>query len=541
MTEHARITAPMTRAQKFQWYLERGLAEAVWRLPDAMSEEAVRRLVDRLEMGFEILRTSIDFADGERQQVVHGAGSPLVVVAPGYVPTLSRCLSDLASDFMANRHGRCGELLVQFFLIHHSEGQALALIADNVAVDAAFNSILDEEIAAALAAKSDADMVPRNTSVGLQPREMSAWELGPEGEREREDARRHLQYHFAVTPPRMHASPLSGSSGEARYYRCTLTLDAADSIFGRVISTAGLLPSALILTAFTGLMCWRAQTECCSVNVSVGNRHNREFRRVLCAMAQRALVVLRADDVPVREAAAGVQQSLLRAHPIHGRYDPSDLVEERMLAQRQRGRCLSTDLAFNFIPPPQGWTELMGSKHENSSPSEEHESEIAHETTSETHYEYGASLSVRWSGPHSVRLSVHGDSLALAGSECAALLKGIELVLRRVASGQECTAREIAGVIGLGRIQRNPRDVRVGDVWVDLAAIEAMLLEVHQVNYVNLEMVPSARPDEARLVARVGTDEESTLHAADIWARLMRAIDRGEILAVPHTCQIVPS
>lgn len=534
MTGYDRPTAPLTRAQKFQWCLEKGLAEAVWPLPDTLPEAVVRRLVDRLERCFEILRTSIDVVDGELRQVVHAAGSPMQVVGVAEDADLARCRSGLAREFVEHSQGRAGEFLAQFYLVHEHDGQALALVADNAAVDAAFTTIIDAEIAATLAAPAPEELDARPVPRGLQPQQMSAWESGPDGRRERQEAADYLKHHFATTPPQMHATPAAPEPGQGRYYRCTLTLDAADTLLGRLISTTGLLPSALILAAFTGLMCWRSQTESCSANVSVANRHRREFRAVLGAMAQRAPVVLNGADVQLEQGAAAVQGSLARAHPVYGRYDPLDLVELRNHAQRERRRCLSTDLAYNFIPPPQGWGELMRSGRADALPDAGPPSTVVVDVTDEAHYEYGASLSVRWGGLGSARLSMHGDSCSLKPSECGAVLQGIEFALRQVASGRGCTVSEVADEVGLRPIRRSPRAMQVGAEWFDPDVIEARLRGLDQVEEATVKVEPSDCSRQPGLRAVVRLPQDRAVHFAGLREQLLAALDSGEILALPE-------
>ena len=117
MSADHRLTAPLTRAQKFQWRLEKGLAQNTWYLPDTMSENSVRALVEHLQTRFEVLRTSIDLVEGELRQVVHRTGPRLTVVDLNAAEHVSACCALLARDFVARRQGRLGEMLAWFALV----------------------------------------------------------------------------------------------------------------------------------------------------------------------------------------------------------------------------------------------------------------------------------------------------------------------------------------------------------------------------------------------------------------------------------------
>ncbi|MFG2197130.1 hypothetical protein [Streptomyces sp. NPDC048639] len=527
----------MTRAQKFQWYLEKGLAEGLRPLPLATDESAAQRLVHALEERFEILRTSLAVVDGELQQQVHSSGQPVqkVDVEPDTTP--QQCVACLVKKFRGQEHGRIGSFLVQFHLLQEEDQRWLAVVADNVAMDAGFHSVVDQAIDDILAGRQRdpaADVL--NGQRGIQPTEMAQRESGPHGDAERHQALEYLREHFSAAPARMHRHSPSSGTNEGRYYRSTLTLRGADSVFARVMSGTGLLPSAVILAAFTQLLCWRAASDACSINVSLDNRHNAELRRVLCSTAQRAPLTLPRQDQGLLAASADVQQALAMGHPTYGRYDPFDLISERVLAQHRRGVCLSTDLAFNFIPPPQGWAVLLESEQ---GPSSGTDAEITWSVTDELSYEYGASLSVRWSDPRTARLSIHGDSQVLAPEQCAALLHGIELVLARVAGGQNCTADNIAAEVGLIRLPRAPHEQRVNGQWVDLRAIEDRLLTLNGVEKAELTISPDAQSGIARLTARVAGADGITLVPLALRDELLRAVETGELLAIPDRFEII--
>jgi hypothetical protein len=525
-------TTPMTRAQKFQWYLENGLVERVSSLPAAMSVASVRCLVHELERRFEILRTSIDMVAGELRQKLHVSGSPLVVVELAGESDVEQCMATLVGDFKMNRRARIGRLLVQFFLLRGQDQQWLALVADNVAVDASFHSVLDDEIARILAGCTD---LPD----GLQPRAAAALEASPKGKLERAEAAAYLRRHFAVAPPRLHPVRPSSGRNEARFYRSTLQLEGADHLLSRVISSTGLLPSVLILTAFAQLMCWRSECDSCSVNVSVINRHNDELRRVLCATAQRAPVALPVQDGALLAAAASVQRTLSQDHPAYGRYDPFDLLAERGRAQRYRGVCLTTDLAFNFMPPPRGWSALIESDGGGAPHGSGHCSEIAWVTTDEVSYEYAASLSVRWNDSRSARLSLHGDSDVITPSQCAALLRGVELMLKRAAAGQDCTADEAAGEVGLHRLYRPTYEQQVNGRWIDSEAIRGRLLAMDGVDTAEVFVDQHGDSGDSRLVVRVATAGGSAVTPTDLHEELLKAVEAGALLVAPHRYEVI--
>lgn len=540
MNSGTSFTAPMTRAQKFQWYVEKGLAEGLRPLPASTTETAeaaettARRLVRALEDRFEVLRTSLEVVDGRLLQRVHASGAPLEVVEVTPGRTVQQCMATLVDEFKAREHGRVGRFLVRFHLLRDGESGWLAVVADNVAMDAGFHRVVDEAITAILAGAPAPD-----SPAGLQPAETALREAGPDGLAERDRALARLRKHFAAAPARLHRGRPSSGGYEGRFYRSTLTLHGADRLLGRAMSSAGLLPSALILAAFSELMCRRAGSEACTVNVSLDNRHNGELRRVLCATAQRSPVTLRRQDQGLLAAAADVQQALVAGHPDHGRYDPFDLIRERVEAQHRRGVGLSTDLAFNFVPPPQGWTELIESADRDPAEHTGPASELGSQTTNEISYEYGVSLSVRWSGPHTVRLSVHGDSDVLTPDQCAALLGGIELVLERVAAGQDCTMADIAEEAGLDRLPQGGSELRADGRWLDLRAMEQRLLGLTEVERAELILQTDDESGASWLTARVTVAAGAATEPLDLREELLQAVETGELAAVPDWYEIL--
>ncbi|MFJ9034288.1 hypothetical protein ACIRQP_38725 [Streptomyces sp. NPDC102274] len=535
------VTAPMTRAQKFQWYLEKGLAEGLRQLPVSMNETAVRQLMSGLENRFEILRTSLDIVDGELRQKVHDTGSPLLVIDVAREPNVQRCMARLVDDFKAERHGRVGRFLVQFYLLRDEKRNWLAVVADNAAMDAGFHSVVDEQITLILAGGSDTHSDGLKGEQGIQPAAMARRENGPHGEAERSAAREYLRHHFVVAPPQMHCTRPSDGRNEGRFYRSTLTLKGADDAFARLMSSAELLPSALILAAFSQLMCWRGDVDACSINVSLDNRHNAELRHVRCATAQRSPVKLLMGSGGLLAAAEEAQQTLSQGHPAYGRYDPFDLIREKVEAQHRRGVCLGTDLAFNFIPPPQGWTELIQAGEREVADDSSHRvaADVSWETTNEISYEYGVSLSVRWSDPQTARLSVHGDSDVMAPEQCVALLRGIELVLERAAANQDCYVEQIASEVGLRRLSRSPHEKRVHGGWADLKAIGDRLRGIGDVEEVELISGFDGVVDVARLTARVTVAHGAATVPLDLREELLTAVETGEILVAPDRYEIV--
>ncbi|WP_049651376.1 hypothetical protein [Kitasatospora sp. MY 5-36] len=560
MSGRAPADAPLTRAQKFQWFLEKGLAEGLRPLPAGTDEAAAQRLVHALEDRFEILRTSLAVVDGELRQLVHPSGSPVRVVDVAPDGTAERSLADLVRVFTAHTHGRVGRFLVQFHLLRSEDRRWLAVVADNVAVDAGFHGVVDQQLTDLLHGRTDSpDTGVPHRGPGIQPAEQARREADPDEDTERTRALDYLRRHFSHAPARMHPHHPPGEGTAGRYYRSTLTLPGADGLFARGMAHTGLLPSAVVLAAFAQLLCLRADTDACTVNVSLDNRHNADLRRVLCATAQRSPVALRRQGRSLLEAAAEVQRTLAEGHPAYGRYDPFDLIRERVEAQHRRGVCLSTDLAFNFIPPPQGWRELIEAEPgptdgpgaadrpgstdgpgttDGPGSTDRPDSRISWATTTETSYEYGASLSVRWADPHTVRLSVHGDSTVLEPEQCAALLRGVELVLTRAATGRDCSPDEVASAVGLLRLPRGPRERHSDGRWIDLRAIEDLLLALPGVTAAGASLEPGGASGTPRLTARVTAADGSALTPFDLREELLRAAHTGAIPAVPDWFEI---
>ncbi|MEO3755786.1 condensation domain-containing protein [Streptomyces sp. B6B3] len=534
---------PLTRAQRFQWFVEKGLVEAVRPLPeplrDSTAEGSVRRVVRSLVERHEILRTSVEQVDGELRQRVHGAGPALAVVDLAPEEGAAQALSRLAGEYRRKRQGLVGDFLVRFYLLRSGDRGWLAMLADNVAVDANYHTVIDGELTELFAARTG--QVPgatRQRGTDMQPVELARWEAGRNGQAERTDALRYLRGHFATAPARLHAAQHVGERPAGRYYRCTLGLDHADGLLARVMSSTDLVPSAVILAAFAQLLCWRSESDACVVNVSLDNRHSPELRSVLGATAQRTPVTCVPRDGSLIATAAGIQETLSQGYPAYGRYEPFDLFQERVRAQHRRGVCLTTDLAFNFVPPPQGWGALFSAAGGGPGPSPDMRTEVRCATTDETSYVYGASLTVRWSDSGSAELSVHGDTEVLPPTQCAALLRGIEAMLRSTAMGLDPAPDEVAGEVALGRRERLPHETRAGGRWIDLGAIRDRLLGMSDVRAVDVETV--SRPAEtARLMARVVVAEGSELTEFDLREALLEAVDVGEVLVTPDWYEIV--
>jgi hypothetical protein len=521
-------TSPMTRAQKFQWFLEKGLAEGVRPLPNS-TVESVHALVRSLERRFDVLRTSIDVVDGELRQKLHGSGSPLITVDVPDESDLPRVVARLVEDFRVNRLGRVGGLLAQFYLLRCQDRHWLALVADNVAVDAGFHGVMDVETTRILAGGPAAGSGVSSGTKGLQSSEAAALEWSPKGQEERAKAAAYLRRHFSIAPPRMHFGRPSSGVNEGRYFRCTLKLNGADQIFSAVMEKAGILPSAVILASFTQLMCLRGEKNSCSINVSLDNRHNRELRQVLCATAQRVPVALLSHRT-LLAAAADVQRTLAEGHPTYGRYDPFDLVRERVEAQHRRGISLTTDLAFNFVPPPQGWTALIESNGEEFGDGFGPDADIDWGITDEVSYEYGASLSVRWTDPRTARLSIHGDSEVITPAQCGVLLRGVEHMLKRVAAGEDCVVGQVADEVGLRQLDQTTRAHE---------EIGKRLLGIAAVDHVKIVVEPDEDSGAPRLIARVAVTGGAVVTPFDLREELLKAVDTGEVPAVPDWYEIV--
>lgn len=416
--------APMTLGQKFQWYLERGIADEVRRLPDDWSTAAAGALVTALQARFEILRTTVEpTADGHCQRV-HGAGEPLVVVDVGDEDPVGA----LAARFGAEVAGQTGRFLVRFHLIRRGTERLLYTVADSVAADRAFFGLLDRAIEAELGNR------PAERPEGLQPAQLAAREHGAEGADERAAAEKYLRTYLETAPRALYPERHRRAGPAGRYYRCSLTLPGADSVFARVVDSTGRLPSAVVLGVFGALFGHRARVSACTVNVSWENRHTRELRSALCGTAQRAPVVLRWTGHSVGAAITAAERALADGYPAAGRYDANDLLRLRRVAEAERGICLRPDLAFNFNPPLQGWTALLGS---DPVPAEVPPGSISGAPTRETFYEYGASLSIRWRDTRTAVFSMHADSTVLTPDACAVLLREIENCLAAIASGGE--------------------------------------------------------------------------------------------------------
>jgi hypothetical protein len=431
------VHAPLTRAQKFQWSMEKGLAQDTWSLPESLPDAAVHDLIVHLQNRFEVLRTSIDQIDGRLVQVVHADGPRATVLSADGPDALGAVCSRLADEFVSQRRGRLGEALARFAAVRSGRGRTLVCTADNVAVDAAFSTILEAGLAAALGAPGAEEAVAHEH--GLQPCRFAEWEVGPDALRERDQAAHHLHDHFRVTPPRLLPAPSPDASHPDRYYRCTATIDHADTLLGRILQTTGILPSAVVLATYIGLLCRRG--DACSVNVSASNRHRRDYRTVLGAMAQRAPVILDASPTTVAAAAASAAQALTRGHPVRARYDPDDYRRILRDAELERGLELAPDLAFNFVPPPQGWGRTPRNGPAAAQP--RRPSMPTLQSTRESFYEYAASLSARWPAPDTMRLSIHADRLALDPEESVSVLRGVERALVLLSDGNDPRIRDL--------------------------------------------------------------------------------------------------
>lgn len=524
------LDAPMTRAQKFQWHLERGIADGVRRLPDSCDTSSVLELVGSLQRQYEILRTTIEIVDGAPCQRVHESGEPVVVVDVGLKSDVAARASALAEEFTSDTVGHVGQFLVKFYLLRQGADCWLAIIADSTAIDRAFYQVLDLRVVEILGETQEPATGGGSTLVGLQPVQVALREDSPDGRAERQEAREYLRKHFSTAPPVLHPRNGFDEVRAGRYYRCTLTLSRADEIFADIIETTGRLPSAVILGIFSYLMCWRADAPSCTVNVSMENRHTQDLRTALCATAQRAPIGLRMSGEVLGDAVTAAETALSAGYPVAGRYDPLDLIEERARAEAQRGLCLTPDLAFNFNPPLQGWTALLESAHTDRELHDVRETRVDTKSTNETSYEYAASLSVRWSDTHTARLSIHADSQAVKRDECAAVLRGIETGLKESARGHHHVGvAEIAESARLGKMERHPREVRIDGIWYDLAAIENCLLEIDAVEEIQFssDFHRSGSPT-VRAVVSDGT----AMNPSDLRTALLEHVGSGALAAI---------
>jgi hypothetical protein len=536
VAEEARaLVAPMTRAQKFQWHLERGLTDGLRRLPDRYDSSSVLRLVESLQRQYEILRTSIDIVDGDLCQRVHESGEPVVTVDVTPQADVGVAAATLAEEFVGSTIRHVGQILVKFYLLRQGAARWLA-IADCTAVDRAFYEMLDARITQMLGETRESATGGGDAPKGLQATRLALREDSPRGRAERQEAREYLRQHYSAAPPALHPRYGAGESLSGRYYRCSLTVARADEIFAHIIETSGRLPSAVILGTFAYLMCWRADALSCVVNVSMENRYNTELRTALCATSLRVPVSLPMPGEILGDAVFAAQSALSAGYPTAGRYDPFDLIEERAAAEARRGLCLTPDLAFNFNPPPQGWTALLGSALTGGALDDVPHSNVGVKSTNETSYEYGASLSVRWRDAHAVRLSVHGDSRALSVDECTAVLRGIETGLRKFAREPgSVSMADIVESAGLTKTQRHAREVRVDGIWYDRAAIERCLLEIDGVKHVEFFFAPhqSGGP-----TVRAVVSDDAAIRPPDLRSALLDHVRVSTLTAIPVCYQV---
>jgi hypothetical protein len=535
VAEAARMpVAPMTRAQKFQWHLERGIADGVRRLPDNYDSALILELVKSLQREYEILRTSIDIVDGDSRQRVHESGEPMTIVDVTPNSDVAARVATLAEEFVASTVRHVGKILVKFYLLRQGAALWLAIIADNTAIDRACYEMLDDKVMKMLGDARETTPGPRDVRPVLQPAQLALREESTDGRAERQKAREYLRRHYSTAPPRPYPRSSAGAAG--RYYRCSLNIAQADRVFAHIIDATGRLPSAVILSAFAYLMCWRADVTLCAVNVSMENRYTRELRAAFCATSQRAPVSLRMPGDTLCGVVAAVQSALSDGYPIAGRYDPSDLAEERAAAEAGRGLCLTPDLAFNFNPPLQGWTALLEEAPADGVLPEAGEGDVVIKSTNETSYEYGASLSVRWRDKGTACLSIHGDSQALEGDDCAAVLRGIEIGLRKFAPGLEpVDMPEVAESVGLTRAERHSREVRSGDIWYDLLEIESCLLKIDGVEKIDFFLDPRSG---GALTVRATVTDHATIHPSDLRTALLERVRTGTLAAIPHSYQL---
>ena len=537
VAEEARmLVAPMTRAQKFQWHLERGIADGLRRLPDRYGSASVLRLVESLQRQHEILRTSIDIVDGDLCQRVHESGEPVVTVDVTPESDVEVAAATLAEEFVGSTVRHVGQILVKFYLLRQGAARWLAIIADCAAVDRVFYEMLDDKITQMLAEARESASGGRDAPAGLQAAQLALREDNPRGRAERQKAREYLRQHYAAAPAMLHPRYGAGEARAGRYYRCSLTVARADEIFAHIIEATGRLPSAVILGTFAYLMCWRADALSCVVNVSMENRYNTELRTALCATSQRVPVSLPMPGEILGDAVFAAQSALSAGYPTAGRYDSFDLIEERAAAEARRGLCLTPDLAFNFTPPLQGWTALLGSALTGSALDDVPHSNVGVKSTNETSYEYGASLSVRWRDAHAVRLSVHGDSRALSTGDCTAVLRGIETGLRKFAREPgSVSMTDIVESAGLTRAQRHAREMRADGVWYDLAAIEGCLLEIDGVKHVEFFFDPhqSGGP-----TVRAVVSDDAAIRPPDLRSALLDHVRASTLAAIPVCYQV---
>lgn len=526
--------APMTRAQKFQWHLERGIADGMRCLPASCDVASALELVASLQRQFEILRTTIESVDGEFRQRVHESGEAVAVIDIAPESDVKATAAALAEEFTSDRVCRPGMFLVTFHLLRQDADLWLFTIGDSTAVDRAFYHMLDDMVVEMLCGtRAQYTGVP---GTGLQPAQLARQENGPEGKAERHEAREYLRQHYATAPAALH--PLRGLSEvrEGRFYRATLTLARADEIFAHILETTGRLPSAVALGVFASLMCWRADVPSCAVNVSVENRHTQNLRMAMTATAQRAPVALAASGGTLSDAISAAETALSVGYPVAGRYDPHDLMAERTAAEARRGLCLTPDLAFNFNPPLQGWTALLESELTGSALDDAAATAVEFKSTNETSYEYGASLSVRWSDTRTVRLGIHADTHAVGRGDCAAILQGIEAGLKESARGHEDAAvADIAESVRLRKAERHPREVRGGDIWYDLAEIENRLIGIDGVKEAQLFFGSGGN---GRLTARAVVSDGSGITAPGLRAILLEQVRAGALAAIPDHYEI---
>lgn len=516
--------APVTRAQGFQWYLEKGFVTKAWKLPSTTTIERVQTVLADLEERFETLRTVFESVDGEVQQVVRKSGPPLQVVDLP-VDTEFPPMQDLLRDFDQNCHARLGVTPIQFYLYRQKDQPCwVVMISDHVIMDGWSAGLLERYIDWANTGPNLAAM--HEISV-LHPADLGITDGGSADDTERVRGRAHLEHHFATMPGNCYR-PHPSSAGE--FFRCSLLTDSGGDLFRAVLRKTDTLPSAAVLAAFLSLVGSQTGRAHCSVNVSVQNRHNARLRAVVGTTAQRLPIMFPTRADGFRRLAKRVQH-LLDVTLTSGRYDPLDLVGVQNREQLRRGMHLSTDIAFNFRPPPSDWTRApVGSDRPR-------QHRVTFGTTDETSYDYGASLSVSWHTRDLVELSLHGSYTALPKRQGVALLQGIVELLRRMTSDERPITEDVAASVGLPRTVPSPGWQRIRETWVNLEHLRDLLLEYRHVEDVAL-VVPRHAPD--RLVARVRVNSAADVRPADLHHHLQDHLGQFGVTLIPDWYELSP-
>jgi hypothetical protein len=473
-------------------------------------ETALRDLLET----HEVLRTTYR-AGAQTTQVAVAAGSLSCGVYEA--GQRMRATAERLRWLMLGRHFEVDAELPIRVAVLTSEGTPVRLLAalSHLAADAAAVEVLADDLGELLRTGAR----PQRRFAARQPIDQAAAERDPAAQRRAEAALAFWRRALERGPQAMFSLPARPAGDAGEYRQARLRSPAIATAVGAIAAQTRTSRSTVLLAAVVALLGLRTANDACLLSMLAGNRVAPGLRRYVGPLAQDALLSVSLDVDGFHELVRQVWAASLAAYR-HSQYDAAALRRVWSRVSEQHGTWYARDCVYNDLstPMPAGPAEdpgLLRAAIAGALPRAELTWEPA-ESLPAAFIFYVHRLDT------DAELSLWARTDQLPAADVEGFLLGVQRLLVVAAAGPVRLAG-LASVTGLAAGARGPGWLRVGNSWVDPAAVRGLLLDVPGVR----DAAVLAEPDAGtrhRLVAYL-------LSAGDM--RTPRALHAACVAALP--------